>query len=555
MSHRPVIPRLFRGNATTFTTQGLGALTDAASVTITEELNGGMELVMVYPVNGLHFDDITTRSLILAKPNPVRDPYPFRVYSITKPLNGRCTIRAHGWHYDLSGVPVAPFTKASPAGVMTQFNTGASVSHVFTFATSLSNAGTFKCAVPSSIFSLMGGTEGSVLDVFGGEWQYGYQNDPKKIALLSYIGQNRGVVIRYGKNMTSLEQEENIASMYTGVYPYWASADGGVLVTLPEEILNASGSYSFTRIMPLDLTASFEEQPSVSDLRSAANAYMTANEIGTPRVSLNVNMALLGQTDQYATEAMLEDVSLGDTVTVTFDELGVSATARVVATDYNPITGRFNSVRIGSVKANLSDTIAAQEKKVTTLRNNVTTPVAAAISRATDRIVGNLGGYIVLRYNGNGEPYELLIMDDPDINVASKVWRWNAGGLGYSNTGYNGTYGTAITADGEIVADFITAGLMSANRITMEAQSGDQLTDYFRVGMEGGKAVVELGADENNIVLRLLNDRISFCDTQGNELAYFSDNSFEIVSLQSFVLQDLKIAVLANGAYGFMKNS
>lgn len=552
MSTLASIPRLFPDSATTFSTQGIGALTDFVSISVVEQLNGGMELTMVYPITGVHFDRIATRSLILAKPNPISDPYPFRVYSITKPINGRCTVHAHGWHYDLAGVPIPPFSSSTAPAALSALNSSAAVPHPFTFSTQMLTTADFELEHPASIFSVMGGTEGSIIDVFGGEWVFGYNNDPTDIRLVSRRGSDNGVTIRYGKNLTSLEQEESIASVYTGVYPYWQGAEGG-LVTLAEQIVPVAGSYNFDRILTLDLTADFEEQPTEDELRARAVFYISANGIGIPTVSLKVSFVALGQTDQYKSMAMLEDVELGDTVTVQFEQLGVDASARIIETDYNPATGRYNSVTIGSARATIADTIATQGQAVERLRTTVPNPVLAAVQQATDRIVGNLGGYIVMRYDADNQPYELLIMDTNDINTATKVWRWNQAGLGYSSTGYNGTYGTAITADGEIVADFITAGHMAADIITMGANPGDELTDYFRVYLDdNSRAVVELGADENQIVLRMQNDRIAFCDTQGTVLAYFSDNSFKIVTLAAFELQNLKIAVLDNGAYGFM---
>lgn len=553
MSTLANIPRLFASTSSIFNTQGQGALTDVVSVSVIEGLNGGMELTMVYPVTGIHFEDIVTRALILCKPNPIADPYPFRIYSISKPLNGKCTIHAHGWHYDLSGIPIAPFDSSSVAGVISAFNSDTSVPHLFTFSSDMGGtSGAFNLTHPASVYATMGGTEGSVIDTFGGEWLYGYGNDPQQIRLTARRGGDNGVTIRYGKNLTQLEQEENISAVYTGVYPYWQGAEGE-LVTLPEEILPVSGSFNFDRILTLDMTADFEEMPDEDALRNAALAYMSANSIGVPSVSLKVSFVALGQTDQYKAMAMLEDVELGDGVTVQFEALGVNASARVIETDYNPITGRYNSVSLGSARATIADTIAAQSTAVTRLENTVTSPVIAAVQRATDKLIGNLGGYVVMRYNGDGLPEELLIMDTPDIETATKVWRWNQQGLGYSSNGYTGTYGLAMTSDGEIVADYITTGHMAADIITMGANPGDELTDYFRVYLdENSRAVVELGADENQIVLKLQNDRISFFDTQGNELAYFSDNSFRIVNLAAFELQNLKIAVLDNGAYGFM---
>ena len=108
-----MIPVLFPANATTYFTQGLGALTDTISCTVTEELNGEYELEMQYPLEGIHFDEITDRSIIYAIPSPYRSPQPFRIYRITKPLNGIVTIYARHISYDLSGIPLNPFTANS----------------------------------------------------------------------------------------------------------------------------------------------------------------------------------------------------------------------------------------------------------------------------------------------------------------------------------------------------------------------------------------------------------------------------------------------------------
>ena len=113
------------------------------------------------------------------------------------------------------------------------------------------------------------------------------------------------------------------------------------------------------------------------------------------------------------------------------------------------------------------------QSQVTTLIeavNNATSPfqmmLQSAIANSTALITGNHGGYVVLHdSDGNGTPDEILIMDTDDIETAQNVWRWNKNGLGFSSTGYNGTYGTAITADGSIVASFITSGLMRGDRI------------------------------------------------------------------------------------------
>ena len=177
---------------------------------------------------------------------------------------------------------------------------------------------------------------------------------------------NRGVSIRYGKNLTDIKQEQNCASVATGIYPYWVGdVDGNsVLVELPEKIINAPGTYNFVRIRPLDLSSEFEEQPTVEQLRAKAEKYVGANNIGIPTVSLSVSFAQLEQSEEYKGLKLLERVSLFDTVNVEFTALGVSATAKAVKLIYDALADRVKYITLGSVKANIADTIVEQQKEI-----------------------------------------------------------------------------------------------------------------------------------------------------------------------------------------------
>lgn len=161
-----------------------------------------------------------------------------------------------------------------------------------------------------------------------------------------------------------------------------------------------------------------------------------------------------------------EDFSLFNVITLIDD----AAERRL---DYQ-IVERWNypyyPVRNKVVLASATPKIQNQVIELIDAVNNATSPfqmmLQSAIANSTALITGNHGGYVILHdSDGNGEPDEILIMDTPSIDTAVNVWRWNKNGLGFSSTGYNGTYGTAITADGSIVASFITSGLMRGDRI------------------------------------------------------------------------------------------
>ena len=462
-------PVLFAPTATTFETNGLGKLSDAASCTVKETRNGAFELTLKYPVEGIHYSEIRQRSIIYAKPNPVDSAQPFRVYRISKPINGLVTVYAYHISYDLTGIPVSPYSAASVQAALAGFSTYAAVTNPFTFWSDMTASGDFTVKAPASVRSLLE----TVLEVYGGEYKY----DKYTVRLYQQRGVNRGVTIRYGKNLTDLKQDENCSNVYTGVYAYYS--DGNGIVETSPKVTPAPGTYDYTRVLPLDLKAEFKEAPTAEALRAAAEQYMSDHNIGVPEVSLNVSFVQLEQTQEYKDLALLERVELCDTVTVIFERLGVNATAQVTSTVYNVLIDAYDSVTIGNVRKNVAMTIAEQAQEIA--KGPDLTALQAAVIEATELITGNQGGYVVIHSSTGGKtPDEILIMDQPDIESAVQVWRWNKSGLGYSSSGYNGPYGLAMTIDSKINADFITTGGMDAARITagiLQSKDGRFLID------------------------------------------------------------------------------
>lgn len=436
-----------------FTTLGLGKLTDCISCEVKEERNGEYELMMEYPMDGVHFSEIENRSIIWAKPNYTDDPQAFRVYQITSPIDGVIEVNAAHISYDLSGVPVAPFTATSCSAACAGLMTNAMISTPFSIGTTVPTIADFKTEYPTSARSLFGGMEGSLLDVYGGEWAY----DNYTCTLMNARGQNRGVVIRYGKNLLDLRQEANIENVYTGVLAYWKNEILGQSVQT--NIINVAGSFNYRKILVLDLSLEFTDKPTKAQLTAKAQSYMTQNNIGRPNVNITLDWVQVGE--------LTDRVDLCDTVTVIFEKLGIETTAKCISTTWDVLADRYKELEIGDAKANMPSTIAGLQETEKVLTTSVTPSMQRAINNATALITGNEGGYVILHDgDGDGYPDELLIMDTPDISTATKVWRWNQNGLGYSASGYSGTFGLAMTADGEIVADYITTGALSADRIS-----------------------------------------------------------------------------------------
>lgn len=492
-------PILYSATETNFDHNGIGILSACVSCEGAEEANGIFELAMQYPMDGVHFAEIGDRAIVKAKVDQFRDPQLFRVYAISKPMNGIVTVLAEHISYDLSGIPVKTFSASSASSALAGLKNNAVVDCPFNFWTDKSTSANFKVSVPASIRSRLGGVAGSILDVYGGEYEF----DNYTVKLHNNRGMNRGVSIRYGKNLTDIKQEQNCASVATGVYPYWAGTvdEKDVLVELPERIVNAPGTYNFVKIRTVDFTQNFETRPTVEQLRSATENYIKNNNIGVPSVSLTVSFAQLEQTEEYKHLKLLERVSLFDTVNVEFPALGVSATAKAVKVVYDVIADRVKSVTLGSVRANIADTIATQQKEIDYSKDKPTLSMVQKISSALAKaIMGADGGAVrLIDTNDDGEPDELYIADNADPTKALKVWRFNYNGWAASKNGYGGPFEFGATLEEGLLANFVTAAQLVAGTIK-SADSGET----FFLDLDNG--ILNMNATSLNISGKTVDD-------------------------------------------------
>lgn len=467
-------PILYDSNRTSFPARadnGLGILSDAISCKVTQELNGQYELELHYPVEGIHYGEIAQRSILRATVGPDGGLQPFRVYRIVPGMNGTAAVYARHIAYDLGGYVVSPFTAADASSAMTGIKNHALPAGMpFTLTTDKTTKAAMAVVVPTSAWALLGGQQGSLLDVYGGEYEF----DGWAVRLLTRRGADRGVSVRYGKNLTDLTQDANCSNCYTGVVPYWRGND----VTVTAAPVYAEGDYGYVRLMPLDLSSSFEEQPTPAQLQKEAAAYIKRNQIGVPTVSWDVKLALFSQASGYEDVAFLEQIYLGDTVGVYFQRLGVSAKARVNRIVWDCLLDRYDSVALGSVKASIAGTIVDQQAQINAKPSvSLVEKISASLTAA---LLGASGGSVrLLDTNGDGEPDELYIADDPDPTKAKKVWRFNYEGWAASSTGYNGPYTMGATIAGGIQAWMITAAHLVAGTIASEQGN-------FLINLDGG---------------------------------------------------------------------
>lgn len=498
-----MIPILFPANATEFSTHGLGALSDSVSCKVKEKYNDAYELTMTYPADGLHFKEIVPRCIIYAIPSPYRLPQPFRVYEIGKPLRGLVTLKAEHISYDLSGVTVKPFSGASASDVLNQIVANSLNSNPFSFYSDIVLAKSCLFDRPYTARQILGGIEGSVLDTYGGEYEF----DNFRVYLHAQRGTNSGVTIRYGKNLTGLTEETNSSGSVTGVCPYWADMDGNVVFG---SVIALDGEYDFSRVIPLDFSDKFETAPDISALESAAKSYIEANYSAAPLKSCKVSFALLEQTDEYKDFTLLEKCDLCDTVTVLHPDLGVSSTAKITEIETDVLHEKYISVTVGNPRANIAQTISAQKKAVSDMPSK--SNIQQAVEGLGKTLLGTTGGAVrLLDTNNDGLPDTLYIADAPDPQKATRVWRFNYEGWGASKNGYNGPFEMGATLTDGLLAQFVTA----ANLVAGTIRSADGETFFL---------------DLDNGILRMkfkeeLEERVSVAEQLANDASDMAKES------------------------------
>ncbi len=461
-------------------------LKDCISCEVTEERNGVFELSITYPVKGQGYVDLKESNLILAKPNDTSENQLFSIYEISKPISGIVTVKAEHVSYATSHYPIVSLeSDGVSASSALSLLTGCAVGNTdFTQVSSdiatLKNISYKAC----SLRAAFGGVEGSVLDLYGGEFEF----DNRKTILHKSRGKDTGVIISYGKNLTDLKCTTSKENSYTAIFPYYLKDD--VYITLTEITISVDNNSDIEeRILLKDFTSEFDdkEEPTEELLRTKTNVWLDENDINSLSLNMIVGFQHLWQSPEYKDFQALEKVSLCDIVNVWHKRLQLFIKAKVIKTVYDVLTEKYRKIELGDARANfasaLQNTQSEFASKLKESQKNsyskITAEYEKAIKNATNKITGYSGGYVVQDPPEN--PQRLLIMNTPSTSTATKGWQWNVNGLGYFSNGINGPYKTAITMDGQIVADFITAGSMTANIIKAGILQSADGKSYFNL--------------------------------------------------------------------------
>lgn len=356
-----MIPVLYPSTETSFTTNGIGGLPDAISCVVTEQRNtqGGYWLEMDYPIDGLHYADIAPERIIYAAPFMGATPQPFRISRINRPINGIVHIEAPHISAQLQKITTSgTFTARSFTGITYDYAEAArDFGQTFPFWFSSDKTFTetqISFPEPTPFMDVLLGAEGSILDTFGGEYEW----NGREVVLHDSRGVDSGLEIRYGVNMSDIEAETDAAELVTAVIPFWKGTVNDADVVVMGDMCTAdnASAYAYVRCVPLDVTQQFEleqdEQPTAAQVTAKGQAFI--NSTGRKQLQMSIRVSYEPTTSGIGERR----INLCDTVRVVYPDLGVSSISKVVETRFNVLTEQYDELTIGSIRNNIVDTIA-----------------------------------------------------------------------------------------------------------------------------------------------------------------------------------------------------
>ena len=546
---------LFESNATTFTTMGLGAL-QPISCKVTEEEDGEFSLEMEYPVDGPMYSQLTLGRILATQTNPTSSVQPFRIYQVSAEIKGKVTISALHIAYDLTKACVTPFKSTTLQECVTNISTKVLGGTSFTFSTTKTtyadatkDENTLDITKPTNVKSLL--FDDISKKYTGGKWAFDgysciYYNDGTDSTDTGATrGSNKGVVLYYGKNFNTLQQDLNNERVVSAIYPYWGhsstqnsvgsvllkgiksyladdssmplskivestgldrtkvwqkivefkenntvdlsefvgqvvgdlstqsvqdtyTADGSTRVfTLGHDYVKitkvtdnsskvAAASYTYDKetrhltfntaplnghkivvsgnipdivtlanklyapttptydnVVPVDLSSKFSTAPSDDDLRREAKKYWEENQLGTPKITINIGYRDLHRVSEFMNRPELYDISIGDTIGVVFTELGINTDAEVTAITYDAIRDEITGLSLGNPKASLASVI-------TTIGEEASAPVSA--NEVQQSIYKQIKEQVTVYALGDSDTEPPFVAEpDPDNCIWSEV--------------------------------------------------------------------------------------------------------------------------------------
>ena len=363
-------PVLYRADERSFRTFGLGEISDAYKVTVTRERNGNYDLYIKYPVNG-HFASVFKEEMKIKADAGKRTKWQtFEINRIVKNSSEHIEIYARHISMRTSDLALKPIVRASNINAETAlrlWRENLIGDDVFDVSSDIQTIGSISWDVDKigNARKALGGTSGSILDVFGGEYEF----DNNLIILHKQMGRKAPTVLEYGRNLLSVEEERLLDGNYTSIYPFARYTPSGeesheVLVTLPEHIIDSPylRLYAQRRISLVDFSGKFDDKhpPTAEKLRSLGQSYIKSNNIGAPKISTEVSYVDLSQTLDYQDFGVMEEVELCDVIPLYYPQFDITTTTeKVVKVVYDVYTDSNEEITLGAIGQSLSSSMTA----------------------------------------------------------------------------------------------------------------------------------------------------------------------------------------------------
>ena len=352
-----MIPILYEKDETAFTSNGFGRLRDCISCVVTEERNGIYECDFEYPVDGVNYDRIQCGRIIAVEHDESNDVQPFDIVGYSRPINGVVTFHAVHISYRQTAMTVSGTNINSLSSAFTMLG-NAVPSNPFNYWTDKSSTGYLASGdgIPHSVRSILGGMEGSILDAYGGEYEW----DTWTVKLWASRGSLKNFTIRYGVNLTDYSEDTDYTDTYTSVIPYWVGQDADGNDTIIKGDKQTSGYPSFNgmeRCIPLDVTDKFDSedgQPTQAQVEAQGMAYINANQPYLPSQTIKVDFLRISDSPEYAQFANLQKCKLCDSIKVIFPRYNVEGTFKIVKTEYDVLREKYNTLELGTLSISLA---------------------------------------------------------------------------------------------------------------------------------------------------------------------------------------------------------
>ena len=348
----------------------------------------------------------------------------------------------------------------------------------------------------------------NLMDRLGGEIRIRNVTGNLVLDYLTSYGSESSTTIELAKNIRSLNVSTDSTTIVTRLIPLGAQLDSSstsaerlTIASVNNNCIYIDDTSAISKFGIIVGTIEFDDITDPSNLIIAGQKYLQNNN----KIKKSYSAEVLDLSTINPSES---EIIAGNTYHFKNAFMGIDENLRLIKRTVDIYTPYKPIIEIGDKAERITDIAARTEKLIQyDLPQQKSDILASAKATATALINAGINGYVVVNSN------EILIMDTPDKTTATKVWRWNSGGFGYSSTGYNGTYGTAITMDGAIIADFITAGVLRG----LEISNGN---GTFHVGTDGSVTASAFNMTGGNINLS--------ADSELNSLISMKYNQYSI---------------------------